>query len=143
MSTTAKRRRHDDRYIPSRSIDFGVSAYEMERADEDASAHGHAVRSYPSLCACTDTVRSHSVRDEYNRSLASSLFDAEPANRVLSFSSPRPSLPPSPIGADSLRTLYNLNRGRERQGSWRAGRYVPTSPVRILDAPGLVDDVRS
>lgn len=129
-----------DRYIPVRgSMDIQVSAFEVEKAIYSGSQHEQEVNASP-------------AKEEYKKCLASNLFGGEPANRVLSFASPRsPSSTAAAAAAaaastadgcdDTLRMLYNANRHGSftHREAW-GGRHIPQSPERILDAPELLDD---
>ena len=138
-----------DRFVPRRSIDLAISSFEVEKdglaAEEGASP----------------------AKEEYKRVLAKSLFRGKASNnRILSFgngggcgaataSSEAPSSSACSTSMsktcgtnrcddscddDSFRMLYARNRHELGRTQSRAGRYIPQSPERILDAPELIDD---
>jgi hypothetical protein len=131
-----------DRFVPRRSIDLAISSFEVEKA---AHLDGLAAEEGASP-----------AKEEYKRVLAKSLFRGKASNnRILSFgnggcgaataaseapSSSACSTSRSNCDDDSFRMLYARNRHELGRTQSRAGRYIPQSPERILDAPDLIDD---
>ena len=131
-----------DRFVPRRSIDLAISSFEVEKA---AHLDGHAAEEGASP-----------AKEEYKRVLAKSLFRGKASNnRILSFgnggsgaataaseapSNSACSTSRSNCDDDSFRMLYARNRHELGRTQSRAGRYIPQSPERILDAPELIDD---
>lgn len=71
---------------------------------------------------------------------ASSSSAASAGHRVLAFKNKAPA--PEEGYQNSLRVLYSQNKGSSRSSSAaaRPTRHIPSAPVRILDAPDLLDD---
>ena len=114
-------RRRGDRFIPDRgAMDVDRCSFQLIGDGADA---GPSVNASP-------------AKEEYKKELAHNLLAGPAGGRVLPLSSCAPPCrPPSP----QLRLLYRSNQMREACGRTQ-GRYIPNSPERILDAPGLVDD---
>jgi len=118
------------RFIPSRSaMNMDVSHFELTRSYQNENAG----------------VNASPAKEEYKRELASTLFDALPANfsgnasnkggRVLAFKSKAPAAPED--HQNSLRVLYTQNRDAGMAPK-RYSRHIPQAPERILDAPELL-----
>lgn len=82
---------------------------------------------------------------EFHKALESNLIGAPPAradgHRVLAFRNKAPA--PEEGYQNGLKVLYSQNKGRAGGLGGVAGRptrHIPSAPVRILDAPDLLDD---
>lgn len=127
-----------DRFIPSRSsMCMNRSNYLMSKENDDGenTAPGSTADS--------------SSSGEFNKVLESNLLGSSSSassassagHRVLAFRNKAPA--PEEGYQNGLRVLYSQNKGgssRASSASARPTRHIPSAPVRILDAPDLLDD---
>ncbi|CAM9492048.1 unnamed protein product [Hapterophycus canaliculatus] len=135
-----------DRCIPSRSsLCMSRSNYLMHKENdggENTAPGGSAADT--SGCSSTSSTSS----GDFHRALecnlvgssSSSSSAASAGHRVLASRSKAPA--PEEGYQNGLRVLYNQNKGSSRSSSRsaRPTRHIPSAPVRILDAPDLLDD---
>ncbi|CAM9656511.1 unnamed protein product, partial [Ectocarpus fasciculatus] len=128
-----------DRFIPSRSsMCMSRSNYLMSKENDGGE---NTAPGAGSTVAAGES-------GEFQKVLESNLLGhppaataAAPGHRVLAF---RNKAPAQEEGyQNGLRVLYSQNKGSSRSSSSsaaRATRHIPSAPVRILDAPDLLDD---
>merc|ERR1719281_1519702 len=104
-----------DRLIPSRSSCEKVNALKLERDENWAP------------------------RNEYHEVLSQNVLGKESLSnvKVLSYKN-KPSQ--QQTGHNELKVLYSCNRDGAAKLRQRTGRVVPQTALKVLDAPGLIDD---
>lgn len=68
----------------------------------------------------------------------SSLTDASKPARVLAFKNKAPA--PADGYQSSVRVLYSAQGAAKKETAVKTMRHIPTAPVRVLDAPDMLDD---
>lgn len=140
-----------DRFIPNRSsMCMDRSNYLMSKENDSSGGGGGAGSSgsggAPAVsgapgggAACANG------SGEFHKALESNLLGAPPAradgHRVLAFRNKAPA--PEEGYQNGLKVLYSQNKGRAGGPggvACRPTRHIPSAPVRILDAPDLLDD---
>jgi cell division cycle 20, cofactor of APC complex len=113
-----------DRYIPNRSgTDFDLS--HISACEENADADASMSSDYAKLLAANTKMDGQSNTDGQSR--------------ILAFKNKAPA--PKDGYQNSLKVLYSQQNGTKKPGEVaKPTRHIPSAPVRILDAPDLLDD---
>lgn len=128
-----------DRFIPNRGsmcMDRSNYLLSKENSLENASGGVGATGS--------DAVSTGGAGGEFQKALQHNLVGVpsarENTHRVLAFRNKAPA--PEEGYQNGLKVLYSQNKGRSAGGAGavRPTRHIPSAPVRILDAPDLLDD---
>ena len=85
------------------------------------------------------TVKENSSQSSLNAAISANLLDGGPSSekqRVIAFKKKAPQ--PEAGYQNHLKVLYTANKAAERQA--KPMRHIPSAPLRILDAPDLMDD---
>ncbi|CAN0385513.1 unnamed protein product, partial [Ascophyllum nodosum] len=127
-----------DRFIPSRSsMCMDRSNYLMSKENDRSAAAGGSGDGTP-----TAALAGSNRKSDFNKVLESNLLGApapgQDGYRVLAFQKKAPAQEDS--YQNGLRVLYSQSKARLGGASGRSIRHIPSAPVRILDAPDLVDD---
>uniref|UniRef100_A0A7S1TZ58 CDC20/Fizzy WD40 domain-containing protein n=1 Tax=Phaeomonas parva TaxID=124430 RepID=A0A7S1TZ58_9STRA len=110
-----------DRFIPSRAnMDMDHSHYSVNSKENGENGIGGKSPAKASL----------------NKALKNSLLDK--GHRVLAFKNKAPA--PRDGYENHLRVLYTANKGAADKAAVKSTRHIPSAPLRILDAPDLLDD---
>ncbi len=104
-----------DRYIPTRSgMDF-----DSFQTDENQSNNGDS--------------------NEFNKLITSNLVSEDlSSSRVLAYKQKAPA--PAESHQNSLKVLYSASSSAPKKEAVKPTRHIPSAPVRVLDAPDLMDD---
>lgn len=138
MSTGASTETRD-RFIPSRGsmcMDRSNYLLSKENGNPDSSGSGGGVTG-----SRGDSSSNAGHGTEFHKALEHNLIGAparENGHRVLAFRNKAPA--PEEGYQNSLKVLYSQNKGRAGAGVSRPTRHIPSAPVRVLDAPDLLDD---
>jgi len=126
---SSKKTPRADRFVPSR-LDMDVAHFNLTANDLES--------------APTSADGENGSSNEYRQDVANHLFDGANGSKILSFKTKAPE--PRDGYQNNLRVLYSQNRAT---GSSKAApaaaavkptRHIPSAPIRVLDAPDLVDD---
>lgn len=124
-----------DRFIPSRG------SMCMERSNYLLSKENGAPDSTSSTAQKADPASSTSSAVEFKKALEHNLIGApaqETGHRVLAFRNKAPA--PEEGYQNSLKVLYSHSKGKSTVSTARPSRSILSAPVRVLDAPDLMDD---
>ena len=114
-----------DRYIPNRSAtDFEMSRY-SDSSDENSAGNEQDKSEYAELLAA------NTKNDDQHSSDCQS-------SRVLAFKNKAPA--PKEGYQNSLKVLYSQQNSKKNCEVVKPTRHIPSAPVRILDAPNMIDD---
>jgi cell division cycle protein 20 (cofactor of APC complex) len=113
-----------DRYIPNRSgTDFDLSQYSSS-SDENLGGNEQETSSdYAKLLAAN-------TKNDGEQDTSSS--------RILAFKNKAPA--PKDGYQNSLKVLYSQQGGKKNGEVLKPSRHIPSTPLRILDAPDMLDD---
>jgi cell division cycle protein 20 (cofactor of APC complex) len=119
-----------DRYIPHRGgMDFDLSNRSL------LSCNGQIGDEADVSCATSEHAKLL-LANTLDMS-TSSLTDASKPARVLAFKNKAPA--PAEGYQSSVRVLYSA-QGAKKETAVKTMRHIPTAPVRVLDAPDMLDD---
>lgn len=120
-----------DRYIPHRGgMDFDLSNRSLvnnSQMGEDMDVSCCATSEHAKLLLANTLDMSNS-----------SLTDASKPARVLAFKNKAPA--PTEGYQSSVRVLYSAQGAKKDTAAVKTMRHIPTAPVRVLDAPDMLDD---
>lgn len=137
-----------DRFIPNRSsMCMSRSNYLMSKENDGGENTAPGGTGTGGAGSAADGACGNNS-GEFQKVLESNLLGHPPASsssaaaghRVLAFKNKAPA--PEEGFQNQLRVLYSQNKGTSRSSSaaFRPTRHIPSAPVRILDAPDLLDD---
>ena len=106
-----------DRHIPSRSGTFAQESFDINSSNIENS--------------------NTSENTDYVNLLKEANSDSK-SSRVLAFKNKAPA--PSDGFQNSLKVLYSAKTNTSQKDVFKGGRHINTAPVRILDAPNMLDD---
>jgi hypothetical protein len=112
-----------DRYIPNRS---GMDFDSFQSSSSSSSSNGSA------------DIENSNTDSEFNKLVASNLGEDLASSRVLAYKQKAPT-PADGMSASSLRVLYSASQGKKEIAA-KPMRHIPSAPLRVLDAPDLMDD---
>ena len=117
-----------DRYIPNRSA-CDLSQFSMSNNEEDPE----------SSMTTSDYAKLLAVNMEGGQSSAANAGADGDKARILAFKNKAPA--PKEGYQNTLKVLYSQQGGNKKAGEVvKPSRHIPSAPVRILDAPDMLDD---
>ncbi|CAM9492465.1 unnamed protein product, partial [Phaeothamnion confervicola] len=128
-----------DRFIPTRSaMNMEMSNYILSKEDAENVSVG----------ASADDCEADGAAPAFKSALEANLLNrgaagggaagAKKEHRVLSFRDKAPAPPEGHV--NGLKVLYAQGKARDGAAPGRVTRHVPSAPVRVLDAPDMLDD---
>lgn len=116
VSSLSSSASQSDRYIPHRGgMNFDLN--NRTSADDETSSN---------------------VQSEHAKLLLANTLESEKQSRVLAFKNKAPTV--SEDYQSSMRVLYSVKGPAKKEASVKTMRHIPSAPVRVLDAPDMLDD---
>jgi len=129
-----------DRFIPNRQcMDMDVSRFNLLN---DSTSFPIASSSSSSSSLFDDGSSSMSVdspaKQRYQQEITAHLFEGSESSKILAFKNKAPA--PRDGYQNNLKVLYSQNKDGVKPNVGKVSRHIPQQPVKVLDAPDLLDD---